>query len=105
MPPWHGEGGPPLGKAGKIARWEMRQAAERRQEQAAQLPPHSGVWSVEEEEEQGSAAAKGGAAARELVARVNVADVPNLSYVFCYAMRKIETIGIRRVNEKPPYLS
>ena len=79
MPPWHGKGGPPLGKAGKIARWEVRQAANRRQEQAAQLPPRSGVWSVAEEEEQGSAAAKGGAAAREPVARVSVADVQEVT--------------------------
>ena len=78
MPPWQEKGGPHLGKAGKTARWEVRQAAERRQVQAAQLPPRSGVWSVDEEEE-GSAAAKGGTAAREPVARVSAADVQEVT--------------------------
>ena len=58
MPPWQQKGDQHLGKAGKTARWEVRQAAERRQ--AAQQPSRSGVWSMEEEEGEGSFAAIGG---------------------------------------------
>ena len=69
MPPWQGN----LGKAGKNARWEVRQAAARRQ--AAQQPPRSGVWSREDEEE-------GGTAAREPVARVTAADVQQVTTMY-----------------------
>ena len=69
MPPWQGD----LGKAGKGARWEVRQAAERRQ--AAQQPSRSGVWSVEEEEE-------GGKGTREPVARVTAADVQEVTTMY-----------------------
>ena len=69
MPPWHGD----LGKAGKSARWEVRQAAARRQ--AEQQPSRGGVWSREEEEE-------GSTAAREPVARVTAADVQQVTTMY-----------------------
>ena len=62
MPPWQGD----LGKAGKSAHWEVRQAAARRQ--AARQPSRSGVWSGEVEE-------GGGTTSREPVARVTAVDV------------------------------
>ena len=68
-PPWQGG----LGKAGNSARWEVRQAAARRQ--AAQQPSRSGVWSVEEDE-------GGGKGTREPVARVTAADVQRVTTMY-----------------------
>jgi len=69
MPPWQGD----IDKAGKSARWEVRQAAARRQ--AVQQPLRSRVWSVEEEE-------GGGMPTCEPVAWVTAVDVPEVMTMY-----------------------